>query len=306
PGNPVTAVAVALTATARAATTGTPTPLPSYVATATPSFDVVTNTPTPENVATAEYRRSVAAANIILTGTPTAPARPIATTTATPWPTRTPRPTRTPAVIWLDEITGTPTPTVSPTPTRPPMPRQFRDRILFFSDRGGSTRLYVVDPDTRRVGLVTGTWPHALALQDENVSPDGNYLAFVANDPSGRPQIFVYSREAGASWQLTFMTGTSYHPVWSPLGGQIAFVSTEAGSDDLFVVDTDGTNLRRLTFNEWEWDKHPSWSPDGRQIVFWSNQDTGRMQLWIIDADGTDRRLLLSSPYNDWDPVWVK
>jgi Tol biopolymer transport system component len=72
------------------------------------------------------------------------------------------------------------------------------------------------------------------------------------------------------------------------------------------VIDAGGQNQRRLTTNQWEWDKHPSWSPDGTRIVFWSNQGSGRKQLWIVNADGTNRRLLLESPHNDWDPVWIK
>jgi TolB protein len=71
-------------------------------------------------------------------------------------------------------------------------------------------------------------------------------------------------------------------------------------------MNADGTNVQRLTFNSWEWDKHPTWSSNGNQIVFYSNRETGRRQLWVMNADGSGQRRLLDSPYNDWDPVWVK
>ena len=83
-------------------------------------------------------------------------------------------------------------------------------------------------------------------------------------------------------------------------------VSQETGNDEIFLIGLDGVNVQRLTNNTWEWDKHPSWSPDGSQIVFWSNRETGRRQLWIMNADGSKQRPLLDSPYNDWDPIWVK
>jgi Tol biopolymer transport system component len=103
--------------------------------------------------------------------------------------------------------------------------------------------------------------------------------------------------------------GITYDPAWSPVSNEIAYVSTETQNDEIWVINGDGTNAHQLTNNEWEWDKSPSWSPDGQQIVFASNR-TGNQQLWIMNADGSDQKLLMGwdnwTPYNDWDPVWVK
>ena len=123
-------------------------------------------------------------------------------------------------------------------------------------------------------------------------------------------QVYVTQFRTGISWAVTFAKEISYDPVWSPQGDLIAFVSQEmgphGGADEIFSVNPQGRNKERLTFNTWEWDKHPSFSPDGSQIVFWSNQTTGRKQLWIMNVDGSERRILFYSPYNDWDPVWIK
>jgi TolB protein len=94
--------------------------------------------------------------------------------------------------------------------------------------------------------------------------------------------------------------------VFSPRDNRIAFVSAESGNDEIYSINPDGSDMRRLTSNTWEWDKHPSWSSDGSQIVFWSNRDTGRRQLWVMNADGSNPHLLLKSTFNDWDPVWGK
>jgi Tol biopolymer transport system component len=166
--------------------------------------------------------------------------------------------------------------------------------------------VYVLEPDSGRLALLTARWPYDLAQRREHLSPDGQAWAFVQNDGKGVPQVYVHSDYYGSSWQVTYNTGSSYSPVWSPAGDRLAFVSTEGGNDDIYVIDVDGRDQRRLTLNQWEWDKHPSWSPDGTQIVFWSNVGSGHSQLWIMDADGGNRRLLVESPYNDWDPVWIK
>lgn len=300
PENVVTAAAIAVRETAWATSTGTATATPEFVATPTPLYIVVTNTPTPENVVTAVYQRAVSTAFVILTGTPTPPPQPLITATSMPLPTATP------AVIWLDMNPVTPTPTTTPMPTLPPPPPVLEGKILFLSDRTGKEEVYVLDPAEGRLGLVTARWPYDQARQAEFMSPDGRSFAYVQNDSRGVPQIYIYSREYAVSRQVSFNTGMSYDPAWSPRGGQLAFVSTENRNDDIYVMDIDGQGQVRLTFNNWEWDKHPSWSPDGTRIVFWSNQGSGRKQLWIMNADGTGQRQLLHSPYNDWDPIWVK
>lgn len=304
PGNAATAAAVALRGTAWATTTGTPTPLPPFVVTATPAYVVVTNTPTPGNSATAEYWRELATANVVLTGTSTPTPVNLATATPTPRPTDLPPPTNTPVLIWLDDLTPPPTPT--PTPTMPPMPQVLEGKILFLSDRFGRIDVLVLDPDTGRLALLTAHWPYDAALRRESGSPDGRSRAFVKNDGQGVPQVHVDSSDYGSSWQVTYNTGMSYDPVWSPLGDRLAFVSNESGSDDIYTINPDGTDVRRLTLNNWEWDKHPSWSPDAKRLVYWSNAVSGRRQIWITNADGTGQQPLSPSAYNDWDPVWVK
>lgn len=50
---------------------------------------------------------------------------------------------------------------------------------------------------------------------------------------------------------------------------KIAFVSNRDGNDELYMMDYDGANQTRLTFNKWI-DYMPAWSPDQRALVFTS------------------------------------
>jgi TolB protein len=144
------------------------------------------------------------------------------------------------------------------------------------------------------------------------------YLRF---DGKRRPGIYFYDGFYDAPEQLTkFGKGIAYDPVWSPTREQIAFVSNDSNDDDIWVINRDGSNLKQLTEANTDWNaqeigkdtfipemsKRPSWSPDGNQIVFWSNRTDGRAQIWVMDADGSNQRIINPGPHNDWNPVWIK
>ena len=84
----------------------------------------------------------------------------------------------------------------------------------------------------------------------------------------------------------------SIQPALAPDRTRIAFSSERAGAGyDLFVVDVDGRNLKRLTTNAGT-EGEPVWSPDGRRIVFTGAAREGSPQLFSLQPDGTGLRQL--------------
>jgi Tol biopolymer transport system component len=307
--NVATAAARAVAATAAAQApasdgllpTATPTPLPYnavlgvYVY-ATPVF-IATNAAT-----AVAYNKEMNDA-ILATGTPTPLPWNAIVITSVPTPVP-PSPTPIPLFIPASELTATPTP--SPTRITPSeLPAEVRGKILFKSDRGGAEAIYMLDPVTGEVTLITQPWVFDLAQQRLPMSSDGAHRALVRQDDDGNLQIFDESLQYGTTRKVTALGGTNYDPAWAPTGDWIAFVSTNTGGDEIYRVDPTGAVAQRLTTNSWEWDKHPTWAPDASQIVFYSNREGGRRQLWIMDADGANQRNLSSNEYNDWDPIWV-
>lgn len=292
-----------LTATAQApavvpadAPTATATPLPPNWVTPV----IIVPTTTAENQATAEWIGQMATAQAIVHGTATPLPPNIWTATPTSLP---PVPTATP--LLLDPANLTPTP--SPTATPGAIPALVQGRILFLSDRYGGEQLMVMDPDGSNVALWTGDhWLYEQAKQKEDRSPDRQFRVVVSDNQSVLLQLWLINQQNGERIRLTDFQAITYDPVWSPRGNQIAFVSAEPGNDEIFIINTDRSALTRLTNNVWEWDKHPSWSPDGSQLVFWSNRETQRQQIWLMNADGSSPRNLSNNSYNDWNPVWVK
>ena len=76
-------------------------------------------------------------------------------------------------------------------------------------------------------------------------------------------------------------------------GARIAFISERDGNQELYVMNADGSSLKRLTETEAD-ERQPSWSPDGDQIAFLSFTEVARndwlIEYFVIDADGSDLR----------------
>jgi TolB protein len=75
-------------------------------------------------------------------------------------------------------------------------------------------------------------------------------------------------------------------PHWSPNGQRIVFDSTLEKQFELYVINADGSELRRLTHDPGA-DAVGSWSHDGRWICFVSTR-SGKHQIRKLPADGGD------------------
>jgi Tol biopolymer transport system component len=79
-------------------------------------------------------------------------------------------------------------------------------------------------------------------------------------------------------------------PMYSPDGLKIVFISTHDGDPEIFVMNANGTGLRKLTDNT-AVDAAPSWSPDGSKIVFTSDR-SGSFELYSMNSDGSHQQMI--------------
>ena len=104
----------------------------------------------------------------------------------------------------------------------------------------------------------------------ETIRPDGSHLTTItttgAEDPSAQ---------------------------WSPDGREIAFDE----NNGIYIVNADGTDLRRIVARG----VNPAWSPGGTRLIYTTRvfEPGTRSQLWMINADGSDNRLLYRPPTGD-------
>lgn len=93
------------------------------------------------------------------------------------------------------------------------------------------------------------------------------------------------------------------YPSVSPDGSKIAFHSNRMGHNDIYVMNVDGSELKRLTDHPAN-DRTPSWSPDGEHIVFVSTRD-GNYNVFIMNKDGRNQKNLTNHvTQKDIHPYW--
>jgi TolB protein len=131
-------------------------------------------------------------------------------------------------------------------------------------------------------------------------SRDGREIFFTSY-MRRNPNVYAISASGGGKARLVSgERGLNTGAVQSPDGARLALTLSRDG----YVMNTDGTGLRRLT-NEWAIDTSPSWSPDGKRIAFVSAR-WGDPQIAVMNADGSNvRRLTDRGNYNqtpDWSP----
>ena len=89
--------------------------------------------------------------------------------------------------------------------------------------------------------------------------------------------------------------------VRSPDRTRIAYSSMRSGSYDLYVVDADGRNPRRITVDPGS-EGEPVWTPDGARLIYTFTPSGGAPQLVSVRADGTDPQPITSSAGGNRSP----
>src|SRR5437588_3629286 len=101
----------------------------------------------------------------------------------------------------------------------------------------------------------------------------------------------------------------------SVTNGKIAFASGRDGSPEVYTMNPDGSDVRRLTFDSKSDARNqnsvPVWSPDGSKIAFTHShivvtgtQAASRSEIGVMNSDGSNQRLLTAFDGMDRDPAW--
>jgi Tol biopolymer transport system component len=166
--------------------------------------------------------------------------------------------------------------------------------------------IMVMEPDGSNVHAITSQEMYRYATEPD-WSPDGTRIVYT-KWVNGHADIWVMTRKGYVRRRLTRASMEDYGPAWSPDGTRIAFASNrKSGGPRIFVMNADGSQQQWITRPVGtRGDRNPDWSPDGTQIVF-DRYDNLLRDLWIVNADGTGERKLVSCGQQNWftgRPAW--
>jgi TolB protein len=162
--------------------------------------------------------------------------------------------------------------------------------------KDGNPEIYVL---TLATGAFRRLTRHPGIDTEPSWSPTGRDIAFIS-DRAGAPHLFVMDAEGGNVRQLTF-AGFHTQPRWSPKGDTILYTTRQV-THDVWAVNPDGSNARRLTSGPGD-NQGATWAPNGRHIAFQSNR-LGSWQLFSMLADGSEQAPITKGSGEYTSPSW--
>jgi TolB protein len=198
----------------------------------------------------------------------------------------------------------------------------FNSRQLTFN--GGISKFPEWSDDNKRIAYTVklptlNRWVlrnHEIDGAESTIQTDGTYMSSPAFAPDGRiafsartptsrdSDIFVTPPGANRFTNVTNYRGIDTAPTWSPTGTQIAFISDRSGSPQVWVMDADGSNVRRLV-NEGGHCDSPDWSPDGRFILYsWQAPSQWKHDVYLAEVATGRLYQLTSGRGSNESPHW--
>lgn len=154
------------------------------------------------------------------------------------------------------------------------------------------------DPAARTVAALSG-WAGA----EEAPPPVNGRIAFVRNTDNRFTDVASLQPGARGYTPITNTRPNELYVDVSPNGKWVAFTRSSKDGSDIYKAPIGGGKVVRLTSDGVD-DELPIWSPDSRRIAFVRYAGGEDGEIFVMDADGSDRRRITDNDTGDADPRW--
>ena len=171
--------------------------------------------------------------------------------------------------------------------------------ITYASIGAEAARVYLFNLDTGQKEIV-GDFPNMSFAP--RFSPDGQNVVMSLQSDDGRDaNIFEMDLRSKQMHQLTNVPAINTAPSFSPDGSRVTFESDRGGTQQIYVMNADGSAQNRISFGKGRYST-PVWSPDGKYIAF-TKQAEGKFGIGVMAPDGSGERILTEGFHNE-GPTW--
>jgi Tol biopolymer transport system component len=172
-----------------------------------------------------------------------------------------------------------------------------------YSDSGSG--LFLVDTNGDIVAEIdsVGT-PYMNLGYYSTISPNAESIAVIEKNDEDIRKFYIQDIEGAIQQNLQTENYRYAFPTWSPDGQKLIFVRGPLGQNIRSIVKTDiAGNNQEIIFSNQNGIGYLAWSPDGKMIAFSESSGSYQDSLWIMNADGSNSRIILS-PEMDRDNIF--
>lgn len=170
----------------------------------------------------------------------------------------------------------------------------FRSKIVFVSDRnsrGSKTvkEIYMMDFDGKNVQQITS---HGGIAIGPAMSQDGRWLVYSLIQNSGGKRnnnLYLMDLQTKESKIISQREGMNSGAVFMPGGRSIALTLTVSGNAEIYEMDLDTKNLRKIT-NHFSSDVDPSITYDGKLMTILSDRP-GKAMIYTLDPNSEEKNV---------------
>ncbi|HLJ63738.1 MAG TPA: Tol-Pal system beta propeller repeat protein TolB [Stellaceae bacterium] len=166
-------------------------------------------------------------------------------------------------------------------------PNSASQEIAYLSYAHGTPRVYLFNIDTGQQAVLGDFQGMTFAPR---FAPDGNKVIMSLADEDGASRIYTFDLRTRKEVRLTDTPAIDTSPCYSPDGQHIVFNSDRGGTQQLYTMNADGSDVKRISFGSGRYGT-PVWSPRGDLIAF-TKIEGGQFFIGVMRPDGSGERIL--------------